>query len=95
MLKVRDDVAFKAIKNKAIQIVGSIPGTTDGVLVSIIGENHGPYKYRRRDLVNKPKKVTSWRVCPECGGRHTKIFIANSGKYRCQICKHEYDPPIR
>lgn len=40
-----------------------------------------------------PKKVTSWRVCPSCGGRHTKLFNLNKGKYQCQICEHEYDPP--
>ncbi len=43
----------------------------------------------------KPKRVTSSRVCPNCGGRHTKIFHLNTGKYECQICKHHYYPPRR
>lgn len=41
----------------------------------------------------KPKKWTSWRVCPECNSRATKLFSLNSGQYKCQVCKHEYDPP--
>ena len=40
-----------------------------------------------------PKKWRSWRVCPNCAGRQTKLFSLNSGKYQCQICDHEYDPP--
>lgn len=43
----------------------------------------------------KPKKVTSSRVCPECGSRATKIFNISTGKYTCQICKHDYFPPRR
>jgi rubredoxin len=41
----------------------------------------------------KPKRWRSARVCPVCGSRATKIFNLNSGKYKCQICRHEYDPP--
>lgn len=43
--------------------------------------------------MSKPKRWTSWRVCPECGSRASKMFNLNSGKYLCQICDHEYDPP--
>ena len=47
------------------------------------------------DLTNsttrKPPK--SWRTCPACYSRATKIFHLNSGKLLCQICDHEYDPP--
>jgi rubredoxin len=39
----------------------------------------------------KPPK--SWRVCPKCRGRATKLYHLNSGKYQCQQCRHEYDPP--
>lgn len=43
---------------------------------------------------NKPPKVwRSWRVCPACSGRATKIFSMSSGKLICQRCDHEYDPP--
>ena len=42
----------------------------------------------------KPKKWKSWRVCPECGSRATKIFHLNSGRYQCQICDHEYFHPL-
>lgn len=41
----------------------------------------------------KPKKVTSWRVCPECGSRATKIFSLTTGKYQCQVCGHKYEGP--
>lgn len=37
-----------------------------------------------------PKRVTSWRTCPACGDRSTKIFCLNDGEYRCQICDHTY-----
>lgn len=40
-----------------------------------------------------PKKWTSWRVCPACGGRGTKLLHINTGKYICQQCDHEYDHP--
>lgn len=45
----------------------------------------------------KPKKVTSARVCPACGGRATKIVRASREEklYLCQQCGHEYDPPTR
>jgi hypothetical protein len=35
----------------------------------------------------------SWRVCPACYGRATKIFSLNTGRLQCQQCDHEYDPP--
>lgn len=38
-------------------------------------------------------RVPSWRVCPECKGRATRLFDLNSGKYECQQCGHKYDPP--
>jgi ribosomal protein L37AE/L43A len=37
-----------------------------------------------------PKRVTSWRVCPACGSRHTKLLSLNTGVYTCQICEHQY-----
>ena len=45
--------------------------------------------------MKKPKKVTSWRVCPECGGRATKIFSlsADDKPLSCQQCGHRYNPP--
>ncbi len=46
-------------------------------------------------MSGKPKRWKSWRVCPECGSRATKLFSVNSGKLECQICNHEYDPPAR
>lgn len=41
----------------------------------------------------KPKKVTSWRVCPECGGRAQKIVDISTGKIKCHRCMAWYDPP--
>lgn len=41
-----------------------------------------------------PKQTTSWRVCPKCKSRATKVFSISTGKYRCQICDHEYDAPL-
>ncbi len=45
----------------------------------------------------KPKKWRSWRVCPECGSRATKLVCINPkpnrGSVKCQICEKEYDPP--
>jgi ribosomal protein L37AE/L43A len=37
------------------------------------------------------KKPPSWRVCPKCKSRATKIFSLATGKYQCQLCNHEYD----
>ena len=45
------------------------------------------------DRKKPPKKWTSFRVCPACGNRATKIFNFTSGLYRCQVCEHEYAPP--
>lgn len=42
--------------------------------------------------LKKPPK--SWRVCPECSGRATKIFDLTTGKYTCQQCDHQYASPI-
>lgn len=43
----------------------------------------------------KEKKVTrSWRVCPKCKSRATKIFSLSSGLYLCQVCGHEYDNQV-
>lgn len=42
----------------------------------------------------KPKRWRSWRVCPNCGSRATKIFnLSGTGSLQCQICNHKYDPP--
>ena len=45
----------------------------------------------------KPKKVTSWRTCPECGSRATKILSLNAKDpekpYHCQVCRKDYAPP--
>lgn len=45
----------------------------------------------------KPKKVMSPWVCPNCGGRATKIVSLNKEKnfIKCQQCEHEYDPPAK
>lgn len=40
-----------------------------------------------------PKRWTSWRVCPRCGSRATKLFSLNTGMFTCQICENEYSPP--
>jgi hypothetical protein len=42
-----------------------------------------------------PKKWKSWRVCPRCGGRQTKLWDLNTGLYCCQICEHQYESPQR
>lgn len=44
--------------------------------------------------MKKPKRWRSWRVCPNCGNRATKMLSINDGKYRCQICNHAYDGPV-
>lgn len=43
--------------------------------------------------LKKPKKVTTWRTCPNCGSRATKILSANTGLFTCQICDHTYEAP--
>lgn len=42
-----------------------------------------------------PKRWRSWRVCPTCGSRTTKLFHLSSGKYECQICGCKYNAPER
>ena len=39
------------------------------------------------------KRHRSWKVCPACSSRATKIFDFNSGRYRCQVCQHHYMDP--
>lgn len=46
----------------------------------------------QQQVKRKPKKVTSNRVCPECGDRGTKIFNLNTGLYQCQVCNTKYPP---
>jgi ribosomal protein L37AE/L43A len=43
--------------------------------------------------MKKPKRVTTWRTCPNCGSKATKILSANTGMFTCQICDHTYDAP--
>jgi hypothetical protein len=45
----------------------------------------------------RPKKWTSWRVYPNCGGRATKLFhlSADDCPLECQRCGHHYNPPER
>jgi transcription elongation factor Elf1 len=45
----------------------------------------------------KPKRATTWRTCPNCGSRATKIFSLNAKDkpLLCQICDHRYSPPER
>lgn len=40
------------------------------------------------------KRHRSWKVCPACSSRATKLFNMNTGKYECQICQHHYFDPI-
>lgn len=42
-----------------------------------------------------PKTWTSYKVCPSCSSRATKIFNLNSGLYLCQLCEFEYAAPQR
>ncbi|AIM51477.1 hypothetical protein HQ81_0089 [Dickeya phage phiDP23.1] len=39
------------------------------------------------------KRHRSWKVCPACSSRATKLFYMDTGKYKCQICQHQYDDP--
>ncbi len=39
----------------------------------------------------KPPK--SWRTCPHCYGRATKLINLQGGYIICQQCDHEYEPP--
>lgn len=48
--------------------------------------------YPIEDL-RKRKRPLSWRTCPECGSRATKMFSLNTGKYTCQVCDCEYENP--
>lgn len=43
--------------------------------------------------MEKPKKITSYRTCPNCGSRATKIYHLNDENkpYECQICGFRYD----
>lgn len=38
-------------------------------------------------------KKLSWRTCPACMSRATKIFHLGTGKLECQICDHQYEAP--
>lgn len=49
----------------------------------------------RGTMVVTKQKPQSWRVCPKCRGRATKIFSLCTGKLLCQQCGHEYEPPVR
>ncbi|MEH2517389.1 hypothetical protein V1279_002962 [Bradyrhizobium sp. AZCC 1610] len=44
-----------------------------------------------------PKRVTTWRTCPNCGDRGTKILSLNpkhpDKPYQCQGCRSHYAPP--
>lgn len=39
------------------------------------------------------KKHRSWKVCPMCSSRATKLFCMNTGLYTCQICGQYYRDP--
>jgi hypothetical protein len=43
--------------------------------------------------MKKPKRVSTWRTCPNCGSKATKIMSANTGQFTCQICDHKYYEP--
>lgn len=47
----------------------------------------------------RPKKVTSWRTCPECGSRATKLMHLSSADpekcFHCQVCNKSYEAPRR
>lgn len=36
------------------------------------------------------KRKPSWRVCPACKSRATKIINLHTGRVCCQICECEY-----
>lgn len=38
-------------------------------------------------------RLRSWRTCPICRSRATKIFSLTDGKLFCQICGHRYETP--
>lgn len=43
-------------------------------------------------MLKAPKKRTSDNVCPECGGRATKIWhLSDSPPIECQECGHHYN----
>lgn len=46
-------------------------------------------------MTRKPKRWTSWRVCPKCGDRSTKLLHLSERDrpYKCQMCGHRYNPP--
>jgi hypothetical protein len=48
-------------------------------------------------LFKKPAKATTWRTCPECGDRGTKILNLSAEDpdkpYQCQCCRNNYAPP--
>ena len=42
---------------------------------------------------NPPKKTTTYRTCPACGDRSTKLLNLNTGLYTCQGCDWKYEFP--
>lgn len=50
-------------------------------------------KITHADKAADMKRKFSWRTCPKCKSRATKIFSLNSGKLKCQICEFEYESP--
>lgn len=45
-------------------------------------------------MLKPVKKHRSWKVCPACSSRATKLFYATTGKYKCQVCEHQYPDPM-
>jgi ribosomal protein L37AE/L43A len=39
------------------------------------------------------KRKDTWRICPKCRGRATKMFSLDTGVFHCQQCEHEYEWP--
>ena len=79
------DALAKAMRNERAEIVRMLYGDAAGDILDVM----------QRATFLKPKKVTSWRVCPECGGRATKLFnlSADDKPLSCQQCGHHYNPP--
>lgn len=49
-VRVKEEFAFRDIREKKCYITSLIPNTTDGVVIQIVGQSGGGYKFRRRDL---------------------------------------------
>lgn len=93
-------IAPDSERTKELMASTSTPPTEDEVVAIMASRIADQVDFDLTEEISKklkkPKKVTTWRTCPNCGSRATKIFCVNptNGKaVTCQICNHNYNPP--